>query len=56
MVANGKLYANKNRCVFVMSPSNGCPRFISIEESVRFRDDFGGQIKTVKTLAKLLAT
>ncbi|MGI0141118.1 MAG: hypothetical protein ACREBF_00490 [Candidatus Micrarchaeales archaeon] len=43
---NGKLYKTERRITFVMSPKNGCPRFSITGNVTKFRDDFGGRVKS----------
>ncbi|MGI0060193.1 MAG: hypothetical protein ACREBJ_10550 [Nitrosotalea sp.] len=53
--ANGRLYANRGRIVFVSSGKD-CPRINAtyIAKEVRFKDDFSKGFKVSKTIAKLL--
>ncbi|MGI0100331.1 MAG: hypothetical protein ACREBH_01230 [Candidatus Micrarchaeaceae archaeon] len=53
--ANGKLYSNKGRTVFVSSGAN-CPRINLTEtgRNAKLRDDFSKGLKAPKSFAKLI--
>ncbi len=56
MVAHGKLYSNKNKLVFVASPTSGCPTInvVSSRDRAKIRDDYSRGMKVSKALAKII--
>lgn len=58
-ILKGGYNSNKSRRVFVASGTNGgggCPTvsIINLGSKIKFRDDYGDNVKTTKLFAKLI--